>query len=70
MTAVYFAALLEGQIHISFGRETKKIKVLDSEPNQSLAKWPNAQLATFYTILQANFFSGVDTIFSANRKMY
>jgi hypothetical protein len=60
---------LEGQIHISFGRETKKIKVLDSEPNQSLAKWPNAHLATFYTILQENFFSGTDALFSANRKM-
>jgi hypothetical protein len=65
-----FAALLDGHIRISPGGETKKIRVLDSDPKTSLAKWPNAQLATFYTILQANFFSGADTIFSANRKMY
>jgi hypothetical protein len=52
-----FAALLDGHIRISPGTETRKIRVLDSEPNQSLAKWPNARLATLYTILQANFFS-------------
>ena len=67
---VNFAALLEGHIRISPGTETEKIKVLDSDPKTSLAKWPNAQLATFYTILQANFFSRVDSIFSARRKMY
>jgi hypothetical protein len=61
---------LEGNIRISPGTETKKIKVLDSDPKTSLAKWPNAQLATFYTILQGNFFSKTGTNFSANRKMY
>jgi hypothetical protein len=33
-----YAALNDCQIRISSGGETKKIKVLDSEPNQSLAK--------------------------------
>ena len=37
-----YAALNDCQIRISSGGETKKIKVLDSEPNQSLAKSPNA----------------------------
>ena len=37
-----YAALNDHQIRISSGSETKKIKVLDSEPNQSLAKSPNA----------------------------
>ncbi len=37
-----YAALNDHQIRISSGSETKKIEVLDSEPNQSLAKSPNA----------------------------
>jgi hypothetical protein len=37
-----YAALNDCQIRISSGGETKNIKVLDSEPNQSLAKSPNA----------------------------
>jgi len=38
-----YAAPNDCQIRISFGGETKKIKVLDSEANPSLAKSPNAQ---------------------------
>jgi hypothetical protein len=37
-----YAAPNDCQIRISSGGETKKIKVLDSEPNQTLAKSPNA----------------------------
>jgi hypothetical protein len=43
-----YAAPNDCQIRISSGGETKKIKVLDSEPNQSLAKSPNAQYAGIY----------------------
>jgi hypothetical protein len=52
----YFAALLDGHIRISPGTETRKIRVLDSDPKTSLAKSPNAQLVAFYTIWQAVFF--------------
>jgi hypothetical protein len=54
--AFYFAALLDGHIRISPGTETKKIRVLDSDPKTSLAKSPNAQLVALYTIWQAVFF--------------
>jgi len=53
-----FAALLDGHIRISPGGETKKIKVLDSDPKTSLAKSPNARLVALYTIWQADFSSG------------
>ena len=43
-----YAALNDCQIRISSGGETKKIKVLDSEPNPSLAKSPNAQSTAIY----------------------
>ena len=52
-----YAAPNEDQIHISFGRETKKIKVLDSEPNQSLAKSPNAHYTAIYGKNDTNFFN-------------
>ena len=45
-----YAAPNDYQIRISLGGETEKIKVLDSEPNPSLAKWPNAQCVTFYGV--------------------
>jgi hypothetical protein len=47
-----YAAPNDCQIRISSGGETKKIKVLDSEPNPSLAKSPNAHYTAIYTILQ------------------
>jgi hypothetical protein len=50
-----YAALNDCQIRISSGGETKKIKVLGSEPNQSLAKSPNAQQTAIYTILELFF---------------
>jgi hypothetical protein len=43
-----YAALNDCQIRISSGGETKKIKVLDSEPNPSLAKSPNAHYTAVY----------------------
>jgi hypothetical protein len=52
-----YAAPNGDQIHISFGRETKKIKVLDSEPNQSLAKSPNAHYMAIYGKNDTNFFN-------------
>jgi hypothetical protein len=45
-----YAALNDCEIYISSGSETKKIKVLDSEPNPSLAKSPNAQQTALYAI--------------------
>ena len=50
-----YAALNGCQIRISSGGETKKIKVLDSEPNPSLAKSPNAHCTPIYTILKIFF---------------
>jgi hypothetical protein len=46
-----YAAPNDCQIRISSGGETEKIKVLDSEPNPSLAKSPNAH----YTAIYATF---------------
>jgi hypothetical protein len=43
-----YAALNDCQIRISSGGETKKLKVLDGEPNQSLAKSPNAHYTALY----------------------
>ena len=43
-----YAAPNDCQIRISSGGETKKIKVLGSEPNPSLAKSPNAQYTAVY----------------------
>jgi hypothetical protein len=50
-----YAAPNDCQIRISSGGETKKIKVLDSEPNQSLAKSPNAQYAGIYATSLEHF---------------
>jgi hypothetical protein len=50
-----YAAPNDCQIRISSGGETKKIKVLDSEPNQSLAKSPNAQYAGIYATFLRHF---------------
>jgi hypothetical protein len=46
-----YAALNDCRIRISSGGETKKIKVLDSEPNPSLAKSPKAHYTAIYTII-------------------
>ena len=50
-----YAAPNDYQIRISLGGETKKIKVLVSDPKTSLAKSPNPHCETLYTIWQANF---------------
>ena len=50
-----YAAPNDCQIRISSGGETKKIKVLDSEPNQSLAKSPNAHWTALYAIFLNHF---------------